>query len=123
MNASVNLIICLVYTADVPGAQVLKGHDLKAVGSHKQILSCVQREPRLTGVNKLDDSLHDRRRHFLQSDLSEAGLNQGAGEHGPKVRAHGRQEDSEGWKMDDNGLCGVHAISTFPVLSFVCFPF
>lgn len=84
-----NLIIHHFHTADLPGAQVLKGHDLKPVGGHKEILGGVQREPRLTGVHKLDDSLHDGRRHFLQSDLSEAGLHQGAGEHGPKVRAHG----------------------------------
>lgn len=55
----------------LPGAEVLKWHDLKPVGSHKQILSCVQREPCFTGVDKLDDSLHDRWRHLLQSDLRE----------------------------------------------------
>lgn len=83
----------------------MKGHDLKPVGSHKQILSCVQTEPSLTGVHKLDDSLHDRRRHLLQSYLSEAGLNKRACEHGSKVRADGCQEDSEGWQIEDNRLC------------------
>lgn len=91
----------------------MKGHDLKPVGSHKQVLSCVQREPRLTGVHKLDDSLHDGRRHFLQSDLSETGLNQRAGEHGPKVRAHGCQEDSEGregWRIEDVEDKSIHTM-------------
>lgn len=89
-------ISCSFHAAYLPGAQVLKGHDLKPVGSHKQVLSCVQREPCLTGVHKLDDSLHDGWRHFLQSDLSETGLNQWAGEHGSKVWAHSCQQDSEG---------------------------
>lgn len=83
------MIMC--HSANLPGAQVLQRHDLKPVGGHKQILCCVQREPCLTGVHKLDDSLHDRRCHFLQSDLSEARLHQRTGEHGPEVRAHSCQ--------------------------------
>ncbi|KAF3848087.1 hypothetical protein F7725_021115 [Dissostichus mawsoni] len=80
---------------DLPGAQVLKGHDLQPVGGHKQILRRVQREPRLTGVNKLDHRLHDGRCDLLQSDLSEAGLHQRAGEHRPEIRTHRCQQDSE----------------------------
>lgn len=83
-----------MYIHVIPGAEVLEGHDLKAVGSDKQVLSRVQREPCLSGVNEVYDGLHHGRGHILQTDLREPGLHQGTREHGPEVRTHGGQQDS-----------------------------